>query len=284
MSPRWDAQDTHRRGFTVVELMVSMAIVGLLIAVTLPAVQQSRQQARSLACKSNLSQLGKATHSFHATRNRFPMESEWQAGEFAGYIDSVNTSGGQWPALFACPSDNRVVSDRMFSSTYLSNSGNLKPNRGLGFSQILSSQSITDGLSNTACMSERLNPSWTNPVNAVDDIRTDYHFVSRQWPDLSYHQQFADDCRAATRVARALFISHGLIYTHVLPPNGKSCYNMSGYNDRSSYLITTPSSHHPGGVNLLMCDGAVRWASDSISQDVWMNIGSVAGGETENDF
>ena len=288
MTPRCNVGISHQRCFTVVELLVSIAILSLLVALILPAVQGTRERARTIACKSNLSQLGKAAHSFHATNNRFPCIGNWVAEEFDGYIDNTESVNAHWPAVFACPSDNLSVSDRSFSTSYWKNMGNQKSRHGEGFVGNTSSKSITDGLSNTACMSERLNPI-LNDGQAVEDVRTQYFFVSRRWPNVTYDRQFADDCRAASRVAKYISISFGASYTHVIPPNGKSCYNRGQYSDTSvlvpfPMIITTPSSNHPGGVNLLMCDGSVRWASESISQEVWMAIGSIAGGETENDF
>ena len=51
-----------RNGFTIIELLVSMAIVGLLTAILLPAVQRVRESARNLDCKSRLHQFGLAMH------------------------------------------------------------------------------------------------------------------------------------------------------------------------------------------------------------------------------
>ena len=44
------------------------------------------------------------------------------------------------------------------------------------------------------------------------------------------------------------------------------------------------SSHHTGGVNVLMLDGAVRFASDNIDLGVWQAISTRAGGETGVQF
>jgi prepilin-type N-terminal cleavage/methylation domain-containing protein len=71
---------TYKRGFTLLELLVVISMIGILVSLLLPAVQAAREGARSTQCLNNLRQLGVALHNYHDAQSIFPPTVIWNGG------------------------------------------------------------------------------------------------------------------------------------------------------------------------------------------------------------
>jgi prepilin-type N-terminal cleavage/methylation domain-containing protein len=69
-----------KNAFTLVELLVVTAIIGILLALLLPAIQAAREAARLSSCKSRLKQIAIGMHNFESSFRRLPPGYEYAAG------------------------------------------------------------------------------------------------------------------------------------------------------------------------------------------------------------
>jgi len=218
-----------------------------------------------------------------------------------------DTAASAQIANFNCPSDQNPGSPDAFSAPssypntagknryynqwecdgtawYIGTDANLK--------RIQSIASITDGTSNTAAFSEFVKGMGRGITagqskNGRHMFYTSATLVSTFFGQPDPNRSHAIDCRdnATTMIwdyKGERWISHeagrGGAYHHIQTPNQKSC----GYNNGSTTTIdniTTASSNHSGGVNVLFWDGSVKFIKDSINYLNWFAIGTKAGGE-----
>ena len=86
-----------KSAFTLVELLVVITIIGILIALLLPAVQAAREAARRMQCANNMKQIGLALHNYLCTVGFFPPGEQYQPASY------VNDAYGPTWALSILP-------------------------------------------------------------------------------------------------------------------------------------------------------------------------------------
>lgn len=120
-----------RHGLTVLELLVTIGILTVLMALLLPAVHSARESGRKIQCQNNLRQIGLALHQHHETAGSLPRG--WILKEGSDFAIGWATSLLPWleqsalqernftsltvvtPTVFICPSDSAATRFQLYA-------------------------------------------------------------------------------------------------------------------------------------------------------------------------
>lgn len=272
------------RGMTVVEVIVVIAILGLVAALLLPAVQAAREASRRAQCLANLHNIGLAIQSYVDTHRVFPPSTLESA--ILPYLELSNVYGlidysvpladprNNVPRLlridvYHCPSDGTGwgTSGTNYAGNFGSGvqaygyNGIIRPLSGFyGIGEdptaayVVSPASVADGLSNTSAAAEILiaTEALEDPLRAIWQAPVPL-------PLPSELDAFAAECDSLSSglqyvpirgVSWLLADQSETGYNHVLPPKRKSCTN----GQSVQIGAYSANSLHPAGVNLLRAE------------------------------
>lgn len=96
----------RRAAFTLVELLAVIAIIGLLIALLLPAVQSARESGRRVVCANNIRQLGLAATAYHSSHGSFPAHR-------SPVVSGAPKTGVSWLSLILPQIEQQAIYDQL---------------------------------------------------------------------------------------------------------------------------------------------------------------------------
>ncbi len=280
---RQTANRKPRFAFTLVEMLVVIAIIGILIALLLPAVQMAREAARRMRCQNNLKQIGIAMLNYHDALKSFP----------PGYISvAVDVQEWGWPVfLFDYMERKPLARELMLNERRLADVL-VDP-----WAPVL----LKTPLADFRCPSDRTPELLPHELRPFDNIggasgfepaTGNYIGVAGFW-DRAGLQENNGVLYANSAVTIRDLSEDGTSFTFCVGERDQRCgagtwcgnRNPFGLSDLGAYYVSGRvsiklndpldqgadscregfSSPHAGGGNFLVCDGSVHFVNENIA-------------------
>ena len=296
-------------GFTLVELLAVIFIIGILVAMLLPAVQSARESGRRLQCNNNMKQIGLALHAYHSANAALPYGANYPSatgGTWAAVIlpflaqqsvydkfDFTKTVRHAANAVavkvviptYICPSDgdasSALVGGRIQTTTW-------NPAGSMGLWYPTSMGPTRDGISAaTSCIYCAASPQVGSfcCANTGDFGPNGVGVMDREGTIVTF--AMIRDGLSNTLMVGETIPSHCTFngaYNHNFPVAGTTIplntFEKSQDGVNSLWWSACGfKSRHPGGGHFVLADGSVHFVSDTIDYRLYNELGTRAGRE-----
>jgi len=284
----------RRDAFTLVELLVVIAIIGVLVALLLPAVQAARESARRTQCTNNLKQLALAVHNHHDVFGILPY------------------AGSDGPTATCCNASTRDGWSWAYQLLPFVEQNNL-------YRQTSDSIVYNTAVPGYYCPSRRTPTVYSNGARSDYAINGGATFgeyglngpFARQWQTLTQPSGTPPDNKRTLAsvtdgTSNVLMFGEKQVHATTLGSAGgdnEPVYN-AGWDQciaRFGDLVPAPDTDHPdssqaahwsnrfggphpGGINVSVCDGSVRFVAYTVAADVWLRFCHRQDGEVLGDL
>jgi prepilin-type N-terminal cleavage/methylation domain-containing protein len=309
-----------RSGFTLVELLVVVAIIGVLVALLLPAVQSAREAARRMQCTNNLKQWALGMHNYHDVQLVLPSATKalprgvwvsvlWpyveQTALAAAYdytthfylppntigggsATTANLNGptGRTVKIYYCPSDRSNAVNISPADLYFRARGNYHVNFGsVAFPSATTNVQAWGPFGFKDFVTNTL-PRYSRLAEIVDGTSNTLLVSEQLTPldaDADHRGDIQNDDWSCT------YFSTLLTPNTLSPDVLKSGFCTSRPERKMPCVVGANSmkavrSRHPNGINAANCDGSVRFVTNNIALATWQALGSMNGGDQISDF
>ena len=285
------------RGFTLIELLVVIFVIGVLIALLLPAVQQAREAGRRSQCANNLKQIALAASNYHETFGSYPQGVQFTFNyssasqqvallPFLEHAPLFNAANFDWvvpwsdanstilgavrPSVYLCPSDPMANTVDPFPGDQFFDPG------FFFFSYTVFSQAYTSYAGNAGTWFQHSR----NPARLAQSNGLYFRWSAVRIADITDGTSntigYAEHATGLlTDTTERIIEGPGwagswygsTIFTSFYPLNPQRKVNDEYGDGLVRAYVGAASSFHPGGANAAMADGSVRFLKDSI--DSW---------------